>query len=540
MKTDSEKLEGEIDELKEQIYANVKRNSLLPVSSLPLEILLNIFQRVVGKPSVRTSLLDYYSTYGYTLDLSHVCHHWRIVTINEAPFWATFSNQWGISQHLLDLLLSRSGQTPLYVYVHERELDEQTGLDIYTKAMLVPQVVRRISTLHLQCSPQMDGASIIKFLSQVEYPMHLKHLEIHGSWGFFIPAILKNEGSPLLASVKFLRKLVIEAQHVQAHASVINLQLPSSIEHLEIITGPIDSLPPSHKPTPAQLLTALKPMRSLKVLKLSDFILEPFGISQDLGFCSERVEFPCLRWLEISGLGLFHLQFVGSLQLPSIESISLYFYHFDCAELEGEGHSRERSIQDSLLPVLHDITWSPSSGGAVFLEASNSLYRSRHNLRLWRRYPSVATLFVTTKIHRQDFLSSPDVNIAFNLEHNTPTMTCPPLGNLLSSSDFPFLSHATLFIIDLGNLNNPFLTTSASHMTSLRYMWLMNGWFVKGLAVFFEQEDKHLFPYLETIFFEEVTFRDGSLPTLTAVLRERNKAGLAQPKLLFSSCHFDD
>ncbi|TFK69004.1 hypothetical protein BDN72DRAFT_841086 [Pluteus cervinus] len=76
-----QQIEDEIHRLEEQLQQlRVQRNSLLPISSLPTEILIRIFES--RQPH------EQYNLTKYLLPMTWVCHHWRIVALSYAPLWA--------------------------------------------------------------------------------------------------------------------------------------------------------------------------------------------------------------------------------------------------------------------------------------------------------------------------------------------------------------------------------------------------------------------------------------------------------------------
>ncbi|TFK59160.1 hypothetical protein BDN72DRAFT_966147 [Pluteus cervinus] len=81
-------IDRQVSLLKQQIQKlHAERNTLLPVSCVPNEILSAIFLLCqTCRSSDMTSL-------GGALSLTWVCHHWRIVTLSTAPLWAYIGNQ---------------------------------------------------------------------------------------------------------------------------------------------------------------------------------------------------------------------------------------------------------------------------------------------------------------------------------------------------------------------------------------------------------------------------------------------------------------
>jgi hypothetical protein len=84
----------------------LRRNTLSPISSLPPEVFAVIFSIVCGKP-------DYHLA---RLNVSHVCHRWREITLNQPLLWShvdfTTLSLTGVAE-----ILVRAKSTPLYLEV---------------------------------------------------------------------------------------------------------------------------------------------------------------------------------------------------------------------------------------------------------------------------------------------------------------------------------------------------------------------------------------------------------------------------------------
>ncbi|KAF8431308.1 hypothetical protein L210DRAFT_3416307, partial [Boletus edulis BED1] len=80
-----------------------QRNMLSPISRLPEEILAEIFTH---------GARDHHEHYRLPVDVSYVCHRWRIVALDCPTLWSYLV---GASQRWTEELLARSKQTSLKI-----------------------------------------------------------------------------------------------------------------------------------------------------------------------------------------------------------------------------------------------------------------------------------------------------------------------------------------------------------------------------------------------------------------------------------------
>ncbi|KAK7023366.1 hypothetical protein VNI00_016781 [Paramarasmius palmivorus] len=82
MKDNIQDLEPHLERtFKDNIHLRSQHNAQLPISRLPTEILADIFLYCMEHGYRRTS--------GNVVHLGHVCHHWRMVSVNYPPLWST-------------------------------------------------------------------------------------------------------------------------------------------------------------------------------------------------------------------------------------------------------------------------------------------------------------------------------------------------------------------------------------------------------------------------------------------------------------------
>ena len=107
-------IDTEIKSLKESIIAlRYRRNTLAPALSLPPEVIAAIFSLLRVPVASSESYLKLGESLGW-LGLSHVCHHWRQIALNQPLFWSHLnfnSFSWAGAAEIL----ARAKTVPLYL-----------------------------------------------------------------------------------------------------------------------------------------------------------------------------------------------------------------------------------------------------------------------------------------------------------------------------------------------------------------------------------------------------------------------------------------
>lgn len=158
-------------------FATTKRerdslhNSIAPISSLPNEILAEIFT---------TGQDEFYDTFGILV--SHVTHHWREVALDTSALWATIHRH--IQQQKLDVIavyLTRSKQIPIHIVIeigsdNWSESDEELGTDqekdgVSPFCRLVEPHLSRCCQLSIHSSNAAEDSEVLLWLSIMSMPI---------------------------------------------------------------------------------------------------------------------------------------------------------------------------------------------------------------------------------------------------------------------------------------------------------------------------------------------------------------------------------
>ncbi|KDQ51403.1 hypothetical protein JAAARDRAFT_140488, partial [Jaapia argillacea MUCL 33604] len=87
-----------------------KRNSLVPISRLPPEVLASIFVQHVAQNDLRSPLLSSGCSADWWIAVTHVCKHWREVALATPMLWCSLPFQ---RSDLVPEMIVRSRMAPL-------------------------------------------------------------------------------------------------------------------------------------------------------------------------------------------------------------------------------------------------------------------------------------------------------------------------------------------------------------------------------------------------------------------------------------------
>jgi hypothetical protein len=87
------RIDAEIKSLEESVRASVRtlrrrRNALAPISSLPIELIADIFSLLrLPDTSLALPILDVKNKQLAWMRVAHVCHQWREIALNTPLLW---------------------------------------------------------------------------------------------------------------------------------------------------------------------------------------------------------------------------------------------------------------------------------------------------------------------------------------------------------------------------------------------------------------------------------------------------------------------
>ncbi|TFK60347.1 hypothetical protein BDN72DRAFT_850586 [Pluteus cervinus] len=261
-------IDDQILALKQQIQKlQVARNAYLPISSLPNEVLSNIFLICRRKPySDRPDIR-------VLLTLTWVCHHWRDVALSDSSLWTYIGGEnflWAAE------CLSRSKEAPLEVI-----FDGPCTSDVRTLLLFQLHRFKRLEVDY--GSDQNVPGAIDAFSNALKHPAPmLESLSLHH---ISISTILSSGVSPSLHTLSLYGGFITWAPNILPLSGLKNLSIQSP--ELQIFAISFVQLLPSSLPR-------------LETLRLDGiFCSSPASTSSH--HLSKRVYFPNLRKVRIGG-----------------------------------------------------------------------------------------------------------------------------------------------------------------------------------------------------------------------------------------------
>lgn len=227
----------EFAEKKHQL--NSFRNAHPPISSLPNEILVEIF--TIGhrsKPSTPFEVL-----------VSHVSHHWREVALGTPKLWAKIHRQsYQRAVGFIAAYLQRSRQLPIYLTfnIGSDDLDSdgcdcgcgsgpeqnETEKNISRFRRLVKPHISRCKTLIIESESYLPLIPVLRMLSAAAVPalrlirINVANLPAEQEWQLF------RGGAPLLNHVYLFRHAALFYCHPHLdHVTTLRFELPLICEH---------------------------------------------------------------------------------------------------------------------------------------------------------------------------------------------------------------------------------------------------------------------------------------------------------------------
>jgi hypothetical protein len=308
-----------------------RRNTLAPISSLPTEVITTIFflLRIPPNRSSSPHAIGKRSDCLEWLRLAHVCHHWRVIALNQPLFWSHV-NFTSFSSAGTTEVLNRAKTAPLYLEARFSLGGYDARIPMFNKELRA-----RISHVcHLGITAQY--LHLRQTLEELVSPAPtLESLSLGGDGAperqVFVPDTLFNGTTPRLSCLEL-------------HSCNISWKSPllKGLRYLEI-----RYLTPNARPSLSVWFDALDEMPQLKTLTLySASPTAPTGVR--LPSCVERtITLPSLENLDISasardcGLALAHLV------LPALTHLGLSVGH-SRSHLDGS-----ESISDVQDVILH-------------------------------------------------------------------------------------------------------------------------------------------------------------------------------------------
>ena len=333
-------IDAEIKSLEESIRAlRIHRNALAPISSLPPEVLAAIFSLLCSSPGIP---LDGKPDQNITqIYVSHVCHQWREIILNQPLLWShvdfTTLSSAGVSAVLL-----RSKSLPLYLegMMSSRRWDD-VRLSTFQEELQAH--LPRIYHLRIYAKPH----HLRRTLEGLVLPAPtLEYLSLYSRCGYenrvdlLIPDTLFDGSAPGLSH------LVLRNCNISWNSPFIK-----GLKHLEIVRPSINA-----RPELSVWLGALDQMPQLETLTL--YSASP--VAPPFPFDVERtITLPSLTHIDISGSSEDCALAIAHLNIPAITSLCLTVIYdlSNCEEIqkllpyvvEHINRTQDRPLQSALI-----------------------------------------------------------------------------------------------------------------------------------------------------------------------------------------------
>jgi hypothetical protein len=281
----------------------LRRNALSPISSLPPEIFTAIFSFLCLPALRRSDVIVHEHT---RFDLSHVCHQWREMALNQPLLWSEvdFSR---LSLACATEILARAKTVPLYLKarVPDRHISwNKVRFSAFQKELQA----RAPYACHLSIDAELNR--LHKILGGLVSPAPtLEHLSLISRGGYwnpeteahkFVPDNLFDGSAPRLFHLFFFR-----------YSISWKSPLLKGLIHLELHT-------PGPRPKLEVWLDALDEMSQLKTLILLE--ASPIAPQDDV---EHSTTLPFLTHLEISASPADCALALAHLDLPALTALSI-------------------------------------------------------------------------------------------------------------------------------------------------------------------------------------------------------------------------
>ncbi|CUA73344.1 RNA-directed RNA polymerase VP1 [Fiji disease virus isolate Sugarcane] [Rhizoctonia solani] len=303
-----------------QVYLNRMHNSVLPVNTLPYELLLGIF-RFVAFPvdyGQHDSTISNTTPIIYCknlLTLTSVCSHWRTILVETPPFWSRFElstlNPIETERQRAEVYLNRARGTPQSLFINEYTGDYFYGGDFSRILELIKSRLGDLTQLALLNFPDFDLVTqVISCLLKFGKPSVLRTLTIHMEADIRSPRSI-NTGDAIESVTSILAP--IDSLSLRG----LKFAWDSPVYH-NLIQLQIGNIPYENSPHIHDMLDILFACPLLRVLRLSDMAILPCDIVP-----LEPVYLTELEHLELISLTYESLDLLLPMIIPASKELSL-------------------------------------------------------------------------------------------------------------------------------------------------------------------------------------------------------------------------
>ncbi|KAG8709330.1 hypothetical protein FRC11_005631 [Ceratobasidium sp. 423] len=305
-----------------QVHLSQMRNSMLPINSLPLELLLKIFRLAAFcslhlQDDTPVPNLAQQHDYKDLLVLTHVCSYWRTALLDTPYFWSRFEldtrNSVGEESQRAEMYLDRARGASQYLFIEERSNYYFRNADFDGVLKLIGSRLENLTQLALLNFPDIQYVTqAISHWLKLGKPGVLRTLtiqmetqiQLHES----IPTEYTDFAEQALSMLASVHSLALRGVKFDWNNPVYH-----NLVQLHISNIPYESSPHTH-----HILGVLSASPLLRTLKISDM-----AVLRCDQVPSEPVYLTELEHLELTGLTYESLDVFLPMVFPQSKDLSI-------------------------------------------------------------------------------------------------------------------------------------------------------------------------------------------------------------------------
>ena len=318
-------------------------NTLVPMSTLPAEILADIFQIVVQTDRLRA--VGTSPPYAWVA-ITHVCTHWREVALSTPTLWNYIVLPCRLQ--CVREMLARSQGVPLSIH-HRAVTTRRRTEDLQSLQAALAAIHRvRLLRLFLPWETYRKVSSLLLAPAPLLTQMHVSTPNMLSCIGRAPPVLpLDQPTHPALATLDLSAYSVSWPQ----------LATCSNLRHFSVHYAPF-MRPTLH--TVAEVLETLRGMPLLETLNLSNVLLSPLPQFSDPTRQPLTVNLPHLEHFTLCGEAAPSAGLLDNVHHPNTTRLTLHYSH----------------IAETDLPIILPSIWSKLSGETTLESQSPIPFRS--------------------------------------------------------------------------------------------------------------------------------------------------------------------
>ncbi|TCD61499.1 hypothetical protein EIP91_008365 [Steccherinum ochraceum] len=277
------------------------KNSLIPISRLPPEILSQIFFAFCALVKNQPRAFGRYRREFEWLSVAHVCHEWRDVALSTPLFWSNI-RLGNLSDTALATILARSQQAPLQI---TSDFDETRRSRVTCQLLILQEHMARVESLDMCLPPHAFQDTITPSVS----PSQMQRLVLKADSDHYTM-----EDAPLLRQYSFpaLKELELRGYRLSWHLS----SFPHTLTHMSIDYS--NSTAPS-RCSVAEVVAAIRPLSKLQDLRVQGMLSKDPVSSAVLPSTS----LTNLKYLLIKATPAANAHFLDCFRIPSTASVTI-------------------------------------------------------------------------------------------------------------------------------------------------------------------------------------------------------------------------